>query len=122
VAVEVEFVQLEVGAERLELVDEAVRAPQRRIVGPVGRAAAELVVEDDAPVRARKALERLQVKTAAPGTAVQEHERSVAVAEDPVADGSPLDLHCSTLLLHVSSSDERGGPEEPPRHARRMLA
>ena len=101
VAVEIEFVQPEVGAQRLELVDEAVGAPERRIIRLVGRAATELVVEDDAPIRARQALQRLQIETAATRPAVQEHERSVAVAEDPVADGSALDLDRSAFFLHV---------------------
>ena len=76
VAVEVEFVEPEMGAQRLELVDEAVGAPERRILGLVGVTAAELVVEDDAAIRAREALERLQVEAAAAGPAVQEHERA----------------------------------------------
>src|SRR5262245_48837159 len=49
-AVEVEPFEAEVGAESLELVDEAIRSPERRIVGPVRVAAAELVVDKDTAV------------------------------------------------------------------------
>src|SRR5206468_724756 len=84
--------------------------PQRRVVRPVGLAAAELVVEDEAALGAGEPLERLQIEAAAARAAVQEDERPVARAQDPVADGAPLDLDLSAFLVHGPPEDEPGRP------------
>src|SRR5712692_4116977 len=116
VAVQVEGVKLQVNAEQLELVDEAVGPPQGRIVRPVGLAAAELVVEDDASSAAGEPLERLQVEASAARTAVEENERPISVTEDPVADGSDIDLEFALLLVHVPPEYGPGRPRSaaPP--------
>jgi hypothetical protein len=59
------------GAECLELLDEAVGSPERRVVRPVRTAAAELVVDDDTAVRPCEALERLQVQAPCARASVQ---------------------------------------------------
>jgi hypothetical protein len=109
-AVQVEGLEPEVGAKRLELVDEAVGTPQRRVVGPIRLATAELVVEDDASIGPCQPLERLQVEAAAARTAVQQDERPIALAEDPVADGPALDLD-----LSGAAREDRPGALRPLR-------
>ena len=101
-------------AERLELVDEAVGPPERRVVGSVGVAAAQLVVEDDAAVGPCKALEGLQVEAAATWASVQEDERALAVAQQAVADDSAFDLDLTVFLGHAPPETARGGPTGRP--------
>src|SRR5439155_25380698 len=103
VAVEIEVLQSEVRAKRLELVHEAVGPPERGVVGTIRFAAAELVVQDDAAIGARKRFERLQVEAAASRPSVQEDERPVAFAQDAAADGAALDLDLdlASFLVHA---------------------
>jgi hypothetical protein len=54
-------------AECLELGDEAAGLPKRRILGPVGVAAAQLVVNDHPAIGPGETLERLQVEAAGTG-------------------------------------------------------
>ena len=114
-AVEVERLEAEVGPKRLELVDEPVGPPQGRVVRPVRLAAAELVVEDDAALGTGEPLERLQVEAAAARTAVEQDERPVALAEDPVADGAALDFD----LSGAAPKDRPGGSVEARLRPRR---
>jgi hypothetical protein len=72
----------------VELLDERLDDPERRVVGPVGDPAAELVVEDDAPPLLGQRPEPLERVVRAAGPAVQADERQtpwrLGVPEDPV--------------------------------------
>src|SRR5919198_181222 len=71
-----------------DLVDEQLDGVHGCVVWQVRLPAAELVVEDRAPARARERLERLQVVVRAARTAVQKQDRELslllAVADDAV--------------------------------------
>src|SRR5439155_9968720 len=70
--------ELEPLADALQLLDEDLDRPERRIVRPVRSTAPELVVEDDASPALRQRCEPLERVVRAPGPAVQ-HEQRQAV-------------------------------------------
>ena len=82
-------VQSESRTDLGQFLHETVDDPQRVVVGTVGLAAAELVVEDDAAM-VRQCLQRLQVMVCGAGTAVQAQQRRArapanVVIPDPTA-------------------------------------
>ncbi len=85
-----QLLEPEARAHRAELLEEGRDGPERRVVRLVRVAAAELVVEDDAPPLLRQLAEPLERVVRAPGAAVQDEQRqpagllAVAVAVDAV--------------------------------------
>ena len=74
-AEQVAAVEPERGAHLVELLDGAVDRPERRVVGLLGAAAAELVVDDHRAVLGQPLGERLHVVRGRARAAVQEQHR-----------------------------------------------
>ena len=91
-------------ADAVELGHEAVDPPERRVVGLVGAAAAELVVEQHGQLVAGELLQPPQVLERDPRAAVQhdERDRAVAVALD-VQLMPPVDRDASRLHRYPSA-------------------
>ena len=86
-AEQVEVLEAEGDAHLLDLVDEAVEVPQRRVVGLRAVGAAELVVVDDLDAGLRQErVEALEVLVADARPAVQDEQRDVAAADPPGPD------------------------------------
>src|SRR5581483_10458377 len=87
-AEEVDAFEPECFADGADLLDEELDRPLRRVGLEPRAAAAELVVEDDAPSRPGELFEGLEVVVGRAGTAVEAEERQppgpLAVADDPV--------------------------------------
>ena len=79
-AEQVDAAELEPRAHLLELVDEPLHRPRVAVVGPVGGAAAELVVEDDAQPVGGELTDPAQVVAGDARAAVQYEQRLVAAA------------------------------------------
>jgi hypothetical protein len=71
----VDLVEPEAAANALQLLDERLDRPERRIVRPIRLSAPELVVEDDAPPLLGERPEPLERVVRAPGPAVQAKQR-----------------------------------------------
>ena len=97
VAQQVDAPEIERRAHLLDLAHEPLHGPERRVVGRLGLAAAELVVEDDAEVVGRQVGDRVEVRARAAGPTVQAEERARAGAVDPVGDLTALDGHAPLL-------------------------
>jgi hypothetical protein len=73
---------------RAQLLEERLDRPERRVVGPRGVAAPELVVEDDPPTLSREGAEPFERSVRAAGPAVQAEQRQppggLAVADEAV--------------------------------------
>ncbi len=67
-------VQAERFTDLLQFLDEPVDGPQAQIAGPVGAAAAQLVVEND-PAAVGQRFQRLEVVVREAGAAVQAQQR-----------------------------------------------
>ena len=78
------------GADFVDLADKAVDGPEGRVVGAVGFAASELVVEDDGAVGGQR-FEGFEVVVSGSGTAVEDEQGGGAVVADPaVPDAEPV--------------------------------
>ena len=78
-AEQVQLVETECSADLRQFLDEPVDCPQRDVIGTVGVAAAELVVEDHLAAVGQR-LQRLQVVVREAGAAVQAQQRRRAAA------------------------------------------
>ena len=94
-------VQAECGANGIDLANEALDAPERRIVGLVRSPATQLVIEDHrAPLG--QAGERFEIVVAGPGPAVQQKQRHAALADAPVPDPVAVDVDPAFFVLHAA--------------------
>ncbi len=94
---QVDTPEVERRAHLLDLADEAPDRPQRRVIGRLRLATAELVVEHDAQVVRRQVRERLEIGARDARAAVQAEQRARAGAVDAIGDLTPLDRHASVL-------------------------
>src|SRR5712691_2847243 len=67
-------VEPELAADHVEFFDERLDHPERLVVGQVGLATSELVVEDNPPARIGERLQRLEIVMCRPGATVQEDD------------------------------------------------
>jgi hypothetical protein len=110
----VQPVQAESLTDLLQFPDEPVDGPQAQIAGPVGAAAAQLVIEDD-PAAVGQRFQRLQVVVREAGTAMQAQQRGgigVLAANRAVEDLAVGELQVALFGTHAAPSpatDSAGG-------------
>ncbi len=73
-------VEAELAADDVELFDKRLDHPERLVVGQVGLATAELVVEDNPPASdLGECLQRLEIVMCRPGATVQEDDGQLSL-------------------------------------------
>ena len=90
------------GSDLGEFLDEAIHGPQAQVIGAIGTAAAQLVVEDD-PAVFGEGLERLEVVVGETGTAVQAQQRGGAgfVTDRAVPNPAARDPDIALVGVHL---------------------
>ena len=90
------------GSDLGELLDEATDGPQAQVIGTIGTAAAQLVVEDD-PAVFGECLERFEVVVGETRAAVQAQQRGGVgfVADRAVPNPAARDLDIALVGFHT---------------------